>query len=456
MLVSDTLSRSHLSRFEPEFTEDNLIHHVHFVLLNLPISETRLKQFQLETKNDPILQTLPTYTTHEWPEKHVILKDLLPYYTHRSDITFCEGILLKNERIIVPTTLRAEMKSLIHQGHLGIENCKKRARQSLFWPLMNSEIEDMIKRCPTCLTFRNRQPSEPIINHPIPNQAWEKIAADPFRLHGHYYLLMVDYHSKFIVIETLKNLQSSTVINKCKKTFSQFGTPKELVTDNGPEFSSHHFRSFSKTWDFEHRTSSPHFHQSNGLVERSIQTVKRTLKKAKLANEDHYLSILFLNSQPDENRLSPPHKLFNRPIRTNLPSAKPQPKPSTTNTAIEPQTQNRLSTLKPGDTVRIRTDEEKTWDKKGSVIAPNDRPRSYNVLNDKGNLIVRNPHHFIPTNKKFIVKHDYDNIIEPSETTSKKTFLQTKTDIPSNITTPPVRTKSGRINEKPKRYLEEC
>ena len=86
---------------------------------------------------------------------------------HRSDITFCECILLKNERIIVPTTLRAEMKSLIHQGHLGIENCKNRARQSLFWPLMKSEIKDIT---PTCLNFRNRQPSEPIINHPIPSR----------------------------------------------------------------------------------------------------------------------------------------------------------------------------------------------------------------------------------------------------------------------------------------------
>ena len=58
MLVSDTFSRSHLSHSKPEITEDSLIHHVHFVLSNLPISETRLKQFQLETKNDPILQTL--------------------------------------------------------------------------------------------------------------------------------------------------------------------------------------------------------------------------------------------------------------------------------------------------------------------------------------------------------------------------------------------------------------
>ena len=42
--------------------------------------------------------------------------------------------------------------------------------------------------------------------------------------------------------------------------------------------------------------------------------------------------------------------------------------PMHTMTAIEPETQNRLSTLKPGDTFRIRTDQERTWDKKGLVI----------------------------------------------------------------------------------------
>ena len=231
------------------------------------------------------MQTLITYTTYEWPEKHLIHTDLLPYYTNGSDITFCEDILLKNEQFIVPTTLREEMNSYIHQGDLGIENCIKRTRQSLCWPLMNSEIEDMIKKYPTCLTFRNHQPNEPIINHPVPNQAWTKIIADPFRLYGHYYLPMTDYYSIFIIIEKLEDLQSSTVINKCKKTFSQFGSPNELVTDNGPEFTSHYFKSFSRTWDFQHRTINPHFHQSNGLVERCIQTVKRTLKKAKLGND---------------------------------------------------------------------------------------------------------------------------------------------------------------------------
>ena len=91
-----------------------------------------------------------------------------------------------------------------------------------------------------------------------------------------------DRISKFITNETLKNLQSSIAINKCEKIFSQFGTPKELVTDNGPKLTSHYFRVLSKTWDFEHRAISPHFHQSNGLVERTIQTVKRTLPSGHL------------------------------------------------------------------------------------------------------------------------------------------------------------------------------
>ena len=111
-------------------------------------------------------------------------------------------------------------------------------------------------------------------------------------------------------------------MNKCKNIFSQFGSPKELVTDNWPEFFSHYFKSFSRTWDFEHRTINLHFYQSNGLVEHIIQAIKGTIKKAKLANEDHFLSMLLLNSQPDKNDLSPAHKLFNRAIGTNLPSAK--------------------------------------------------------------------------------------------------------------------------------------
>ena len=145
MLVLGTLNRFLLNHSEPEFTENSLIHHVHFVLFYLPISVTHLKQFQLETKNKCILQTMITYAIHECSEKHLILSDLHGYFIRCSDITFYGGIFLKNEWIIVPTTFQAEMKSCIHQRHVGIESCKKCLRQSLFCSLMKSEIEGMVK-----------------------------------------------------------------------------------------------------------------------------------------------------------------------------------------------------------------------------------------------------------------------------------------------------------------------
>ena len=41
--------------------------------------------------------------------------------------------------------------------------------------------------------------------------------------------------------------------------------------------------------------------------------------------------------------------------------------------------------------------------------------------------MIRNRRHLIPTNEKFIVKHDHDNIIERSERTSRKTAVEGKT-----------------------------
>ena len=152
------------------------------------------------------MQTLIKYTIEGWAGKTVISHELHPYFTYRSDISYHEGLLLKDLRIIVPSALRSKMKSIFRQGHLGIKNCKRRARQALFWPLINKELEDMISKCPTCLTYRNRQTSETPIKPEIPDHPWTKCAADLFRLQGRYYLLIVDYYSKFIAVENLQNL----------------------------------------------------------------------------------------------------------------------------------------------------------------------------------------------------------------------------------------------------------
>ena len=94
------------------------------------------------------MQTLLKYTIEGWPEKTLIPYELHPYFTHCSEISYHERLLLKDQGVIVPSAVRSEMKSKLHQGHLGMTNCKKRACQALFWPLTNKELEEMISKSP--------------------------------------------------------------------------------------------------------------------------------------------------------------------------------------------------------------------------------------------------------------------------------------------------------------------
>ena len=157
MLVSDTLSEAYIKNSKPEFDENSLIYDVHFVILNLPISNKRLEQFKEETRKDPILQTPIKYTVEGWPEKTLFSHELYSYFSHRSDITYHEGLLLIGRRIIVPCVLRSEMKLIIHQGHLGIENCKKRARLYAQF-IQHIEIVNQVKHIlnPNYLTTHGR------------------------------------------------------------------------------------------------------------------------------------------------------------------------------------------------------------------------------------------------------------------------------------------------------------
>jgi transposase InsO family protein len=71
-----------------------------------------------------------------------------------------------------------------------------------------------------------------------------------------------------------------------------------LFTDNGPQFDSNEFKQFQKKWSFQHITSSPCYPQSNGGVERAVQSAKTLMKKAKEAGEDCYLSLLNQRNTP--------------------------------------------------------------------------------------------------------------------------------------------------------------
>ena len=205
--------------------------------------------------------------------------EIRAYYTYREEITYYGGILYKGDKLIVPQSLQSQMLSRIHEAHLGIVKSIQLARDLLFWPGMTSQIEEMIKQCPTCQMNRKAQPAEPLISHYIPDQPFAKVATDLFELQGKIYMLCVDYYSKYPDIALLPDTTSRSTIAALKATFARFGIPDEVISDNGPQFSSFEFKKFSDHYGFKHTTSSPYFSQSNGQAERCVQTVKNLIKK---------------------------------------------------------------------------------------------------------------------------------------------------------------------------------
>ena len=107
--------------------------------------------------------------------------------------------------------MRSEMLRKIHEHHLGIEKCKRRARGLLYWPGMNSQIHDLVSKCNTCLLFKNKQQREPMKGYEIPDRPWQRVRIDLFELDSENFMMISDYYSKFFEIAKLANTKSSTV-----------------------------------------------------------------------------------------------------------------------------------------------------------------------------------------------------------------------------------------------------
>ena len=210
------------------------------------------------------------------------------------------------------------MLKLIHESHLGIVKCKARARQFMYWPGMVSQIQDTVEKCEICaLNNKKANHKEPMIPSHLPNRPSSKIGADLFELNGQHYLLTVDYYSKWPEVEKLDGLETKFVIAYLKKQFSRFGYVDEVVTDNGPQFSSVEFKRFAEDYNFVHSTISPHYSQSNGQTERFVQTVKNLLKKSK----DPYKALLDYRNTPLEGvMLSPAQLHIGRRLKSSLPT----------------------------------------------------------------------------------------------------------------------------------------
>ena len=408
-VVADAMSRvSHMEG--PTLDHELPTIDVDTITRTLPATPARLEEIRDETNKDETLSHLKNLVYHGWPELfQECPKDLRDYWNYREDLSVENGLVLKGHRLIIPEKLRPQVLTLVHQGHMGAEKCLLRARDCMFWPGISKDIKELTSSCPTCIKYAKQQPKEPLLQYNLPSYPWQMLRSDLFDYHGCQYLLLADYFSKFPVIRKLNTTTSSAIITHLKSIFAEHGIPEELVTDNGPQYSSHEFSKFCSEWGIRHTTSSPLYPQSNGFSERMVQTVKNLLKKADNAGEDPYIALLNYRTTPVDNKLHAPARLLNqREYRTQLPSSgRIQRMKSNDDDLLQLQkrqemqrqnyAQNRreLDGLSPGQLVAVYNPSSKTWTA-AEVKEKLDEPRSYTVKTSNGSELRRNRIHIKP------------------------------------------------------------
>ena len=286
-------------------------------------TDKKLQQLREQTARDATLTSLLTVITQGWPDTiQDLTPDLRPYWNVRDQLSVTDGIAVKGSQIVIPPSLQSDMLTTLHTAHLGIEKTKLLAKECIFWPNINKDIEKLVKSCPQCQSIQPTQQKEPLKQPQIPSCAWSHVAVDLFEAGNRQWLLITDYYSKYPIIRKLpRPSPSAVVIDTLKLTFSEMGIPERVISDNGPHFSSDVFAAFASSWNFTHVTTSPRRPQGNGFIERHVQTVKHILEKASNSQTDPYLAFLHWRATPiSHNLASPGELLFQRKLRSTLPT----------------------------------------------------------------------------------------------------------------------------------------
>ena len=210
----------------------------------------------------------------------------------------------------------------MHEIYLGLGKCKLRANETVYWPGLNDQLKKLVLNCELCLKYshsKHKQKPSTSLGQEIPVHPWSKLATDIFHCEGASSLLIVDYSSRYPVVCKLSAMTGVHVANQCKLVFWEYGWPETLISDNGLCYTSQAFTSVMKAFSVNHITSSLHYSQSNGFVEKYMQIVECLFYKANEEDKDQHRCVIYHPIPLTGSLQSPMQILLGRNARSDLP-----------------------------------------------------------------------------------------------------------------------------------------
>ncbi len=279
--IADPLSRLIREDKVQDSEANRAEEYVHFIQQYAKPQAITCEEIQQATQSDEQLtRVLESLKTGRWEDKE--------YQKIQGELAEYNGILLRNTRIVIPKQLRKQILQIMHEFHQGIVRSKQLLRQKVWWPNIDSEVENVINNCLACQVIGDKQKQIPIQPTKLPDKPWDKIAIDicgPLPS-GESIIAIVDYYSRWPEAKVMRTTSTRSILNWLNEVFATWGYPRKLKTDNGPQFTSTEFKEQMDEWGIKHVKTIPYWPQANGLVERMNRVIMKAVKVAKVENKN--------------------------------------------------------------------------------------------------------------------------------------------------------------------------
>ncbi len=239
------------------------------------------------------------------------------------------------EQLVLPLTCRQTVLQLAHTiplaGHLGRDKTAQRVLQRFYWPTLFKDVADFCRHCAECQKSGNhRVRRAPLIPLPILEVPFDRIAMDivgplPRSRAGNRYILVVcDYATRYPEAIPMKSIDAEKVAEQLVALFARVGIPREILTDQGSNFTSRLLTEMYRMLHVHPIRTTPYHPQTDGLVERFNKTLKSLLRKAASdASKDWdtllpYLLFSYREVPQASTGFSPFELLYGRAVRGPL------------------------------------------------------------------------------------------------------------------------------------------
>ncbi|GJS64202.1 reverse transcriptase domain-containing protein [Tanacetum coccineum] len=171
-------------------------------------------------------------------------------------------------------------------GHYGANYTAKKVFDSEFyWPTIYRDAHDLVTRCDACqhqgeISQKDEMPQNAIqVCEIFDVRGIDFMGPFPSSRGNKYIIVAVDYLSKWVEAKALPTNDARVVVKFLKSLFSQFGTPRAIISDRDTHFCNDQFAKVMLKYGVTHSLSTVCHPQTSGQVEVSNHGLKRILER---------------------------------------------------------------------------------------------------------------------------------------------------------------------------------